>query len=174
MNFKTIDKKMHIREMKHTDIDNIVLEEIKQGWHPTREKYLNRFEDAKHKDCLSLVAIYEDQLAGYINLYIRKKNGPYKDTDIPEIIDLGVFERFRNLGIGTALMDSAEKLAKTYSDKVYLAVGLHSGYGRAQQMYMKRGYIPEGSGAYYKDKVAIPYKDYPLDDDLVIYMIKEL
>lgn len=34
-------------------------------------------------------------------------------------------------------MDIAEKLAKTRSDTVCLGVGLHSGYGSAQRMYVK-------------------------------------
>lgn len=46
-------------------------------------------------------------------------------------------------------MDIAEEIAATYADTVYLGVGLHSGYGSAQRMYVKRGYIPDGSGVWY-------------------------
>ena len=54
-------------------------------------------------------------------------------------------------------MDIAEEIAATYADIVYLGVGLHSGYGSAQRMYVKRGYIPDGSGVWYQDKVCKPY-----------------
>ncbi len=57
-------------------------------------------------------------------------------------------------------------------DTVRLSVGLHSGYGSAQRMYIKRGYLPDGAGAYYEDAVAAPYQSYPLDDSLVLRLIK--
>jgi len=169
-----VNDKLYIRNLTHADIDVIIEEEIKQGWHPTKDKYLSRLNDANQKYCISLVAIYDHQVAGYINLYVDKKNGPYKETTIPEIIDLGVFKPYRKLGIATALIDVVEKLARTYSKQIYLAVGLHEGYGSAQRLYVKKGYIPDGNGAYYKDSIAAQYDTYPLDDDLVIYMIKEL
>lgn len=43
-------------------------------------------------------------------------------------------------------MDIAEKIAFERSDEVCIGVGLHGGYGSAQRMYVKRGYIPDGSG----------------------------
>lgn len=92
----------------------------------------------------------------------------------PEIVDLGVLEKFRRLGIGTALMDVAEQIASQYADTVYLDVGLHSGYGSAQRMYVKRGYIPDGSGVWYRDKVCPCYTDCVNDDDLVLCLSKKL
>lgn len=72
------------------------------------------------------------------------------------------------------MMDVAEQAAGEYSDKVCLGVGLHSGYGSAQRMYVKRGYIPDGSGVWYNDKVCEPYAACCNDDDLVLYFMKEL
>lgn len=71
-------------------------------------------------------------------------------------------------------MDTAEQIAEEYSDIVYLGVGMHSGYGSAQRMYVKRGYIPDGSGVWYGDKVCGHYADCRNDDDLVLYMSKKL
>ena len=56
---------------------------------------------------------------------------------------------------------------------VYLGVGMHSGYGSAQRMYVKRGYIPDGTGVWYGDKVCGQYADCCNDDDLVLYLVKE-
>jgi hypothetical protein len=77
-------------------------------------------------------------------------------------------------GIGSKLMDTAEKIASEYADTVYLGVGLHSGYGNAQRMYHKRGYLPDGKGVWYKDKIAEPYETYSNDDDLTLYFSKKL
>ena len=73
-----------------------------------------------------------------------------------------------------ALMDRAEAIAGQYADRVYLSVGLHAGYGSAQRMYAKRGYIPDGSGVWHGDRACIPYAEYAVDDDLVLYMSKSL
>ena len=71
-------------------------------------------------------------------------------------------------------MDAAEKVAAQYSDMVYLGVGLHEGYGSAQRMYVKRGYIPDGTGVWYGEKVCSQYADCCNDDDLVLYFSKAL
>lgn len=71
-------------------------------------------------------------------------------------------------------MDMAEQIAAIYANTVYLGVGLHSGYGSAQRMYVKRGYIPNGSGVWYQDKICTPYEVCINDDDLVLYLSKKL
>lgn len=65
--------------------------------------------------------------------------GAYLGKGLPEIVDFGVFQKCRRHGIGTKLMDTAEKIAGRYEDTVCLGVGLHQGYGSAQRMYVKRG-----------------------------------
>ena len=82
--------------------------------------------------------------------------------------------KYRNNGIGSKLMDIAEQIAAQYSDVVYLGVGLHNGYGSAQRMYVKRGYIPDGTGVWYCDKVCEQYANCCNDDDLVLYFSKKL
>lgn len=70
-------------------------------------------------------------------------------------------------------MDTAEKIAG-YGDTVCLGVGLHQGYGSAQRMYVKRGYLPDGSGVWYQGKICEPYGACRNDDDLVLYLSKKL
>ena len=41
-------------------------------------------------------------------------------------------------------------------------------------MYVKRGYVPDGSGVWYKDKICEPYSECCNDDDLVLYLYKDL
>ena len=54
--------------------------------------------------------------------------------------------------------------------KVQLGVGLHSGYGSAQRIYIKRGYIPDGSGVWYNNEPLAQYADCKNDDELVLFM----
>ena len=39
---------------------------------------------------------------------------------------------------------------------------------------MRRGYIPDGTGVWYGDKVCEPYTPCANDDDLVLYLAKKV
>ncbi len=160
-----------IRNIIQEDAEIICAEEIAQGWNQTVDKYYTRLADYAAGKAICLVAEFKGNVAGYINVY---PNGPQGDSGRCEIIDFGVLEKYRCHGIGTKLMDVAEQIAKEYSDTVWLGVGLHSCYGSAQRMYCKRGYIPDGTGVWYGDKVAEPYRNYCNDDELALYFSKEL
>lgn len=88
--------------------------------------------------------------------------------------DFNVLIKYRGNGIGSELLDIVEKEVKKRSDLITLSVGLHYGYGSAQRMYVKRGYIPDGSGAWYEDKQLEQYTPCRNDDGLVLYMSKRL
>ena len=160
--------------MVQSDAQIITCEEIAQGWNQTTEKYEMRLQHQAAGKSVALVAEYKGNIAGYINVYPNSENGPFANQGYPEIVDFGVLEKYRNIGIGSKLMDIAEKIALNYSDIAYLGVGLNSGYGSAQRMYVKRGYIPDGSGVWYRDKVCPQYADCRNDDDLVLYLSKVL
>ena len=165
-----------IRRMTDSDAPILTAEEIAQGWgaEGRLEKYLSRLADMRKGRCISLVAELDGAVAGYINLYSQPTAGPFAGQHIPEIVDFGVLEKYRRRGVGSALMDEAERLAAEMSDTVCLGVGLHAGYGSAQRMYVKRGYIPDGSGAWYGESPAEPYGSTCLDDDLALYFSKQL
>ena len=163
-----------VRNMEHADAKTIADAEIAQGWNDSAEKYRRRLEDQSAGRAISLVAECSGRPVGYVNVYPNSTSGAFGGKGYPEIVDFGVLERYRNRGIGSILMDVAEEIAATYADVVYLGVGLHSGYASAQRMYVKRGYIPDGSGVWYRDKVCEPYAACSNDDDLVLYLSKKL
>ncbi len=163
-----------IRDMEYEDARKITDAEIEQGWNASVDKYLKRLDDSKSGRAVSLVAEYSRKPVGYINIYPDSTWGAFGGKGYPEIVDFGVLEKYRKHGIGAALMDTAEKIASEYADTVYLGVGLHSGYGSAQRMYVKRGYIPDGSGVWYHDEICKPHGECKNDDDLVLYFSKKL
>ena len=163
-----------IRDLSPEDVSPRVDGEIEQGWDSTPDKYEMRLKDQAAGRAVSLAAEYLGKVAGYINVYPNSKWGAFANMGLPEIVDFGVIEKYRRRGVGTKLMDVAEKIAAKYADTVYLGVGLHSGYGSAQRMYVKRGYIPDGSGVWYRDAVCGQYADCCNDDDLVLYLSKKL
>ena len=173
MIYNTSDKVL-IRDFTEADAEIITREEIAQGWHQTAQKYLSRIKDRNEGLCVSLVAEYKGNAAGYINVYKQSHGGPAAMKGLPAIVDFGVLEKYRRRGIGSLLMDCAEQIAARYADTVWLGVGLHAGYGSAQRMYIKRGYIPDGSGVWYGDRPCEPYGECVNDDDLLIFMSKKL
>lgn len=168
------DEKIKIRNLTPEDAPIITREEIAQGWDASVEKYEMRLRHQAENKAIALAAEYENIVAGYVNVYPDSPWGAFAHQGLPEIVDFGVLEKYRRKGIGSKLMDAAEKIAAEYADIVYLGVGLHSDYGSAQRMYVKRGYIPDGSGVWYKDEVCPQYAPCGNDDHLVLYLSKRL
>ena len=119
-----------------------------------------------------MVALVGRFLAGYITVIPLAKHGPFAGL-YPELTDFNVFESFQKQGIGTALIKKAEQEALKYSNVVTLGVGLHKGYGPAQRLYVKRGYIPDGSGLWFNDEPLASYAPCENSDDLVLYFSKK-
>ena len=161
-----------IRKMQEYDIKNLSQGFISQGW-PGREEILARyFLEQKSKEREVLVAEIDGVVAGYITILPCAKQGPFAEIH-PELSDFNVFEPFQNQGIGNLLMEEAENRVKLISNKVTLGVGLHSGYGAAQRLYIKRGYIPDGSGVWYRNQPLEMNATIQNNDDLVLYLSKE-
>ena len=162
-----------IRKMQESDIQELSRGFISQGW-PSREEILTRyFKEQESGEREVLVAEVEGALAGYITILSCAKQGPFAEI-YPELSDFNVFEPFQNQGIGNLLLEEAEKRVRLISDKVTLGVGLHSGYGPAQRLYIKRGYIPDGTGVWYQNHQ--PAMNAVCEDigELVLYLSKNL
>lgn len=168
------DNDVLIRDLRESDARIITDEEIAQGWEASIDKYLMRLRDQAEGRSVSLAAEYQGNVAGYINIYPDSKWGAFANRGLPEIVDFGVLEKYRRHGIGSRLMDAAEQIASNYADTVYLGVGLHSGYGSAQRMYVRRGYLPDGSGVWFQERICEPYASCCNDDDLNLYFSKKL
>ena len=162
-----------IRRMQESDIKELSRGFISQGW-PSREEILTRyFKEQESGEREVLVAKVEGAVAGYITILPCAKQGPFAGM-APELSDFNVFEPFQNQGIGNLLLEEAEKRVRLISDKVTLGVGLHSGYGPAQRLYIKRGYIPDGTGVWYQNHQ--PAMNAVCEDigELVLYLSKNL
>lgn len=161
-----------IRNMIKSDIASLSHGFMNQGW-PGREEILARyFLEQKSGEREVLVAEIDGAVAGYVTILPSAKHGPFAEV-YPELSDFNVFEPFRNQGIGNQLLEEAEKRVKFVSSKVTLGVGLHLGYGPAQRLYIRRGYIPDGTGVWYRNQPLEMNATSQNNDDLVLYLIKE-
>lgn len=168
------DEKVVIRSMKIEDAKIIYDTYMSYGWHPSMETYLNYFKQQNENKRMVFVAEYEGKVSGLCTLVLNPDEGPWAGKGYPEIVDLTVFFDAHHKGIGNKLLDVAEQEAAKLSDMVYLAVGVHSGYGAAQRIYVKRGYVPDGSGVWYQGKQLEQYAPCQNDDDLLLFLSKNL
>ena len=163
------------RQAQAADISPILARFAEQGDNKQREVLDTYLREQESGERVVIIAEINGEIAGSVTLFPKAKDAvPYLGSDMPEIKDFNVFERFRRRGVGTALMDKIESIAAGIADTVCLGVGLHSGYGAAQRMYVKRGYIFDGSGVWDGSTPAKPYGMVENGDDLVLYMSKKL
>lgn len=168
------DDKIRIRNMQIEDAKVIYDTYMSYGWHPSMETYTNYYQEQEEGKRLVFIAEYEGNIAGICTLVMNPAEGPWANQGYPEIVDLSVFFHVHNKGIGNKLLDVVEEEAAKVSDMVFLAVGIHSGYGTAQRIYVKRGYVPDGSGAWYQGRILDQYAPCCNDDDLLLFMSKKL
>lgn len=168
------DADLTIRDMEPGDPAVFTAEELAQGWTASEEKLQNRLLAREQGRAVCLTAVYRGAPAGYVHVYPDAQTGAFGGQGLPEIVDFAVLEKYRRRGIGGKLMDAAEAVAARYANRVCLGVGLHSGYGSAQRMYIRRGYLFDGSGVWYQDQVCPPYSPCRNDDELTLYLSKPL
>ena len=168
------DDRLTIRSMVPEDAKIYFDTYTSYDWHPQIETYENYYKEQENGERFVFVPEIEGKVVGICTLVLHPSEGPWGGQNIPEIVDLCVFFHIHKAGIGSKLLDVAEAEAAKCSDTVFLAVGCHSGYGAAQRIYVKRGYIPDGSGVWYQNKQLDQYAPCVNDDDLLLFLSKKL
>lgn len=163
-----------LRRLRAEDAETIAAAFAAQGWQKPAEQYKGYFAEQRAGLRVTLVAEVDAVFAGYINVLWESPYAGFRAAGIPEIADFNVLQCFQRRGIGTALMDAAEALIAERSPVAGIGVGLTADYGAAQILYVKRGYVPDGRGLVYRDRPA-PYGTVvTVDDDLVLYLTRNI
>jgi len=165
---------LKIRGLEKSDIESIASAFLEIGWNKPASQYEKYLSEQDSKLRVLLVAFVKDTFAGYVTIKWESGYAPFRESGIPEINDFNVLPTFRRRGIGTVLMDQAERMISERSEVVGLGVGLHPGYGPAQRMYVLRGYVPDARAMYYNDRQVQEGEQICADDDLVIHLTKQL
>lgn len=121
-----------------------------------------------------LLALDDTALLGHCAVVWRSEYPGFHQAGIPEIQDLNVRRIYRRRGIGSALLDEAERRVSQRSGTAGIAFGLYADYGAAQRLYVKRGYVPDGRGMYYRARTVVAGETYRVDDNLALYLVKRL
>jgi GNAT superfamily N-acetyltransferase len=122
----------------------------------------------------TFLASVAGELAGYLTIRWHSNNLQFHQHHIPLIHHLAVFPQFQRQGIASQLMDMAEQLIATRARKVGITVGLFDAYGPAQQLYAKRGYVPDGRGACQGQRPLKQGETVTVDHDLILWLTKDL
>ena len=166
---------INIRRLSREDCSVVAAAFAAQAWNkPVEqfERYLNECSTGKRD---ILLAELNGEFAGYVTIDWKPEYVVFKERSIPEIADFNVLIKFRKRGIGSRLLDEAERLITSQRYEIAgLRVGLTADYGDAQRLYVKRGYIPDGCGISQRGKF-LRYGDIvTVDDDLTVGFTRSL
>lgn len=174
---ENLSNESHIREMKATDI-SILAETFCFPWttkQQTNEKWSKYFQEHEQQKRTVYLLVKNKHVVGYASLLYFSEYSHFRKNDISEINDVWIHENFRNQGLGKVLIEHLENAAfKKGYKQIGLGVGLYRDYGSAQRLYYKLGYIPDGNGVTYKGIYVVPGQQYPVDDDLIFWLLKKL
>jgi GNAT superfamily N-acetyltransferase len=163
-----------LRELLAADAPMLARAFAVEGTHKPEEQYRHYYEQSTRGERMVLVAEDEAGLAGYATIVWATDYPPFREAGIPEIADFNVFIRCRRRGIGTALLDEAERRIAQRSPVAGIGVGLPPDYGPAHILYVRRGYIPDGRGLWQAGRT-LQYGDSAIvNDDLALYFTKPL
>lgn len=165
---------LRLRKLKLADCIPISMAFKAQGWDKPVLQYEHYFRWQEEGIRDIILAEVSGEFAGYLTILWESNYTLFKERSIPEIVDFNVLKKFQRQGIGTALMDEAEKRISLVSDFSGIGFGMVEDYGAAQILYIKRGYIPDGKGLYYDDRQLVYKDEVTVDDSLVFHLIKEL
>ena len=165
---------LHIRLLQLEDIQPIASTFHVLGWNKPASQYERYLEQQKLGVRNVYVAFVDSQFAGYLTVCWESSYEPFFVRSIPEIVDFNVLPKFRGMGVGTQLMDTAEREIARVSSTAGIGVGMTSDYGAAQRLYILRGYVPDGRGLHWRDHFVGYREEILVDDDLALYLTKEL
>jgi GNAT superfamily N-acetyltransferase len=145
------------------------------GWPKPDGYFVARVAEATAGEVVVLVAADdESNYLGHAIVQWVSRYAGFQEPCIPEVQDLNVIATSRRQGVGSMLLDHAERLIAGRSPHAGIGVGLYADYGQAQRLYVKRGYVPDGAGVMRNNQPVVPGSTERVDDELILYLIKPL
>ncbi len=166
--------KIILRDIQKSDCQVINQAFQAQGWNKSVAQYMQYFAYQESGERDIILAELDGFFAGYLTIKWKSDYEPFQEKGIPEIVDFNVLQRFQRMGIGTKLMDEAERRIKKVSDFAGLGFGVTQDYGAAQILYFHRNYQPDGRGLIRNSKSIQLGENITIGHDIVFCLIKKL
>ena len=164
-----------LRPLQADDVPVIAAAFAALGWNKPAAQYERYLQEQEAGSRVVIVALWDGAFAGYLTICWESDYAPFAEENVPEIRDFNVLPQMRRQGIGTALMDDAERRIAERGPVAGIGVGMTADYGAAQRMYVRRGYVPDGRGLTTAGPRWVTYGEtVPVDDDLVLFFTKRL
>jgi GNAT superfamily N-acetyltransferase len=145
------------------------------AWHGGERKWSAYWEQHQQRLRVCLVAVEAGTIAGYGSVVWRSQHGPFAAAGIPEIQDVVVAEGHRGRGIATAIIAACEAHARSKGHcEIGVGFGLYADYGSAQRLYVRLGYVPDGSGVTWNKQTVKAGDFVRVDDELILWLRKKL
>jgi len=100
---------LQIRLLQQGDIQLITAAFAKLGWDKPAAQYAHYLIEQETGDRVVLVAFMDSVFAGYITILWESPYPFFWKDGIPEIVDFNILPNYRRRGIGTQLMNEAER-----------------------------------------------------------------
>lgn len=168
---------LEIRRLQAEDIGEMVAEFQRVGSSKTAplfDRYLREQQAGKREVLVARLTGPGRNFAGYLTMIWSPGYGPFRDAGIPEINDFNVLPELRRQGVGSRLMDEAERIISERSVYSGIGVGMGADYGPAQRMYVLRGYVPDGRGLMDHERPVTYGESITVSHDLAIYFTRKL
>lgn len=164
-----------VRAMDAADVGAVLEADGGREWRVDRAFWTHCLAAQARQTMVLAVARLDADVAGYGYLDWNSQNAHFRQAGVPEIKDLRVGDRYRRRGVATAIIGFLEAAARRGGSRaVGLGVGLHPGYGSAQRLYARLGYVPDGRGVTYRNRPARIGASLRLNDDLLLWLVKNL
>jgi GNAT superfamily N-acetyltransferase len=111
---------------------------------------------------------------GTVTIRWQPNYPPFREAGIPFIQNIEIRYDLRGQGYGSRVLAAVEALIGQRSSKAGICVALFDAYGPAQRLYAKRGYLPDGRGACHRFTPLQRGAVITLDDDHLIWLVKDL
>lgn len=163
-----------LREIQASDCSVISAAFHQQGWDKPVAQYERYVQFQERGKRAVILAEWAGEFAGYLTIKWTSEYPPFREKGIPEIVDFNVLKKFQRKGIGTCLMDEAEKRIKAVSEYAGIGFGMYKDYGPAQILYILRGYIPDGNGLIQHNQPVKYGEKITVDDGIALCLTKKL
>ncbi len=163
-----------IRQMTAGDVQEMLAALESGGFHKSAPLFDRYLCEQNAGDRIVLLAYVDGKFAGYLTVIWNSDYPHFRDAGIPEVNDFNVLPELRRRGVGSRLMDEAERLISERSAYSGIGFGMGADYGPAQRMYVLRGYVPDGNGLMDGPRPVTYGEQITVSHDLAIYMVKKL
>lgn len=163
-----------IRDIEREDCAVISAAFVAQGWDKPVSQYERYYAARQAGTQDTLVAFVDGEFAGYTTIKYASAYAPFRDKGIPEISDLNVRQVYQRRGLGAYIIQKSEERILKRRDVAGIGMALLPEYGVAQRLYCKLGYLPDGRGVAYKYQTPAYGAVVKADDDLVLWMTRQL